>query len=78
MLTGSKKLRGRLHAYNKRAKDGDALKLCDLTGIFYIYLFGICASLLTFVVEITRHRHITNKNSDRVVALADINDNNSD
>ena len=75
MLTGSKKLKGRLHAHNKRVKDGDALKLGDLNGIFYIYFIGISASLLAFVVEITRHRHCT-KNSDR--DGKDINDNNSD
>jgi len=78
MLTGSKKLKKRLHAHNKRVKDGDQLQLGDLTGIFYIYFIGISAALLTFVVEITRHRQITNKNVNRVVALADINDNNSD
>jgi len=45
MLTGSKKLKGRL-------------------------------SSLAFVVEIIRHHH-TNKNSDRVVALTNINTNNA-
>ncbi len=71
-----KKLKGRLRAHNKRVKDGDALQLGDLTGIFDILLMGISASSLAFVVEIIRHHH-TNKNSDRVVALTNINTNNA-
>jgi hypothetical protein len=77
MLTGSKKLKGRLHAHNKRVKDGDALRLGDLTGIFYILFFGISASLLTFIVEIIRHRCCT-KTSDPVIAITNIDENNSD
>ncbi len=65
MLTGSKILKKRLYAH-KRVKDGDPLKLSDLTGIFYIWFTGIGASGLAFVLELYRH-YRNYKHSEHVI-----------
>lgn len=56
MLSHSKSLKGRLNA-NEQMNDGHAyLKFEDLTGVFYIVLFGFVSSILAFLSEIVWHK----------------------
>lgn len=52
MLRHSKALKGQLNAHEQMNDGRNYLKLEDLTGIFYIFLFGIVLSILTFLLEI--------------------------